>query len=188
MLEQAVQSAQHQLYSDTEILVIEDGELQGEKINIGVKAATGDLIKILHDDDILPLTSISNLVSAMGDNDFIHANAKSFGAVNSEHIPSVTNPSLDQLLYHNYIHGGSTMYRKDLWERFGGYDESLWTGEEYDWHLKLLSNGARLGYCPKFVYNYRRHEGNKSLGNKAAEYQQQRKQVIDGIRLRYVGV
>jgi GT2 family glycosyltransferase len=76
------------------------------------------------------------------------------------------------------------MYRRDVFERFGYFDETLWTGEEYDFNMMLLSKGATLGYCKAALYVYRRHDEQKSLGKKAN--QRLRKQAIKEIRNRYI--
>ncbi len=184
-LEEAIASCEAQTYPDLEVLVIHTLQTVGQKVNEGVKKATGELICILADDDILPPTSIADRVEAIGDFDILHANALLFGAVNRTYEPPDKRPSLASLLAHNSIHAGTVMLRKDCFTRFGGYDENLWTAEEYDYHLRLLSKGCSITYLDKIVHHYRRHEGQKSLGNKDSQYQLARQNVITGIRNRY---
>jgi GT2 family glycosyltransferase len=89
------------------------------------------------------------------------------------------------MLIENRIHGGTLMYRANVFERFGMMDETLFTGEEYDMNLMFLYKGAKIGYCDAWLYYYRRHEQQKSLGNLATEYQNKRRKQIQEIRKRY---
>jgi len=66
------------------------------------------------------------------------------------------------MLIRNRIHGGSTLYRTQVLFDIGGYDEFLWTGEEYDLHLRLLKAGYKHRHVPGIVYRYRIHGNNKS--------------------------
>jgi hypothetical protein len=65
------------------------------------------------------------------------------------------------------------------------FDESLWTGEEYDLHLKFLSKGAKIGYIDKVVFRYRLHDLQKSIGKHSNEYKAKRKEAIEAIKNKY---
>jgi GT2 family glycosyltransferase len=97
--------------------------------------------------------------------------------------PRTTNPTLLDMLENNVIHGGSLMYRREVFEKIGLFDEALTTGEEYEFNLRAMYNGLKLGYVDSNLYYYRRHKEQKSLGVKAN--QKERKRIIDGIKLRY---
>ena len=56
------------------------------------------------------------------------------------------------------------MYRKSVFERIGMFDESLDCAEELEMNLRCLQAGMSIGYVDKFLYYYRRHEQQKSLG------------------------
>jgi GT2 family glycosyltransferase len=89
------------------------------------------------------------------------------------------------LLVNNSIHGGTLLYDRVVFERYGLFNESLWTGEEYEFNLRILSKGAKIGYCNKMLYLYRRHVGQKSIGNMDPEYQAKRKDAIEDIKCMY---
>jgi GT2 family glycosyltransferase len=185
-LNEAIKSVECQNYKgEIELILSQSNKGVSYNLNRGINQATGTYIKYLCDDDKLTLNSISDSVRAMQGNDFIHGNAVNFweNGQRSIHVPNVTNPTLKQLLHRNHIHGGSLMYRRDVFERFGMFDESLTTGEEYDFNLMLLSNGAKLGYCKHFVYLYRRHLEQKSLGR--CSNQHERALLIEEIKERY---
>ena len=103
-----------------------------------------------------------------------------------EHLIRSVPSSLEQMIYRNSIHGGTTMYERDLLFEVGGYDESLWTGEEFDLHLLLLSKGYEPGYVDKVVYRYRLHEHNKSMDMSVRDKMRRRDWITEHIKNRYV--
>jgi glycosyltransferase involved in cell wall biosynthesis len=186
-LDKAIESVEKQKYKNIELILSQSENSVGYNFNRGVERATGDYIKYLCDDDMLTVNSVQDSVKAMQDNDFIHGNAINLfsNGQHSVHRPSVIKPTLPLMLIENRIHGGTLMYRANVFERFGMMDETLFTGEEYDMNLMFLSKGAKIGYCDSWLYYYRRHEQQKSLGNLATEYQNKRRKQIQEIRKRY---
>lgn len=163
-LNEAVKSAENQVFNGNyEIITAGSPLSQAKNINIALKKARGKYIKILHEDDRLTEDCLQVLFDNVEDNDFICANAQNFGN-NCEIFKSECPANLQTFVFYNTIHGGTTMYRKDMLKEVGGYDTSLWTGEEYELHLRLLSKGYKLGYVNATVYEYRIHPDQKSLG------------------------
>ena len=186
-LDTAITSVTAQTYDNIE-MILSQGECGvSENINNGVKRSRGKYIKYLCEDDWLPPNSIEDSVNALKDFDFIHGNATNYFTRDNQQLqkPVYNNPTLTQMLDNNVIHGGSLMYKRSVFERVGLFDENLWTGEEYEFNLRCLYNGLKLGYLDKNLYFYRRHSEQKSIGNTDKAYQQKRKQVINGIKLRY---
>jgi hypothetical protein len=87
------------------------------------------------------------------------------------------------MLTNNVVHGGTLMYKKSVLLSVGCFDESLTCAEEYDLNLKILDAGYKLGYTDKILYNYRRHDAQKSLGK--GINQAIRSQKIKAIKDRY---
>ena len=76
------------------------------------------------------------------------------------------------------------LYRTDMLRDLGGYDESLWTVEEYEFHLRCLHQGYKFVYLTQVVVNYRIWPSSKSVQyrlNKA----EARENIIDSIRERF---
>ena len=185
-LNKAIESIENQSYKNYEIIFSQSDNRVGYNLNRGIEVATGDLIRYLCDDDMLTPNSLLDTVRRFS-GDFIHSNAYNFfnhGRV-YRHVPRVKTPTLNDLKRRNYFHGGTVCYHARVFDKYGLFDESLWTGEEYDFNLKLVHSGAQVGYINSFTYFYRRHELQKSLGNTDIEYQAQRKQAIEEIKERY---
>ncbi len=54
--------------------------------------------------------------------------------------------------------------KRELFDRFGGFDCSLATGEDYEWIFRLKISGVDLSHTlPQVLYYYRVHQGNITL-------------------------
>jgi glycosyltransferase involved in cell wall biosynthesis len=69
-----------------------------------------------------------------------------------------------QLLEHNFVYTSVTM-RRSVLDDVGGYDESLWTGEDWDLWLRIASRGTRPVRPPGLLAIHRNHPS--SLANDA---------------------
>ena len=155
-LKDCLRSVYAQNYSEIEVIEVENNLSVAKNINIGLKEAKGALFKYVCEDDWLPLTSIKDLVEGIGDHPWICANAYNVsGGVRDEYKPPMEGLKFKNMVLHNAIHGGTTIYRTDILREIGGMDESLWTGEEYEMNLRLMSFGYLPGYIDKFVYYHR---------------------------------
>jgi glycosyltransferase involved in cell wall biosynthesis len=185
-LKHAINSVKNQSYKDIELLVSIGDCGVSENINKAIKISSGDIITYFADDDLLPSNAVKLAVEKMGNHSFIHGNAIRFNkSMRLLHRPNNCYPSLKDLINYNHIHGGTCYYRAEVLKN-NLFDETLTTGEEYELHLRLLSKGYSLGYINEVLFNYRLHDGQKSIGNMDREYQAKRKLIIDEIKNRYL--
>lgn len=185
-LDIAIRSAEKQSYENIEILPIMGDCNCARNINKGIANASGDYIKILAEDDWLSHDGIWKLVQGIRGYDFIHANAYNYIQRSGKYVeykPSIKYPTLRNLLKKNVIHNGTVLYDMKMIENLGVYDETLETAEEYEYHLRALQKGCRIGYIDEYVYYYRRHRAQKSLGINAS--QKRRNRVKANIKARY---
>ena len=192
-LGEALKSVERQTYPADliELIEVQSENTVGHNLNEGIAQAKGcDLIRYLCDDDRLTATSIADTVEHFKNNihdDFIHSNALNFwqsGTRQELYKPPIKNPGLSDLLRHNVIHGGTVTYRANCFDEIQ-FNPKLWTGEEYDFNMKLISLGYDLGYMDEITYQYRRHAAQKSLGNTNREYQAKRAEAIEQIRKQF---
>jgi len=160
-LKDAVKSAEAQTFKDFEIVPFFSSKGVSYNINRAVEKSKGEFIKLLGEDDLLLPDCLKILHSSMGDKDFICANSYEGYTGFEQETMSMPN-DIKGLLKRNTIHGGTLLYKRECFTETGGFDESLRTSEEFDFHLKLLSKGFKLGYVNEFVYFYRWHTGQKS--------------------------
>ena len=185
-LNEAIESVYNQSYrGQIELIEIQTDKSVSFNINEGIRLAKGEFIKYLCEDDYLPYNSIEDSVNAMKGFDFIHGNAiNKFPTYEHVQKPRLNNPTLKDMITNNVIHGGSLMYRADLFKRIGGFDETLDCAEEYDVNLRALSKGMKLGYCNATLYVYRRHDEQKSLGKGINQIERAKR--IQAIKNRYI--
>ena len=189
-LNKAISSIHRQSYPGAiEIIESNHDASVSYNLNQGIKASSGTFIKYLCEDDYLPTNSIKDSVEGMLDYDFINGNAIAIymegmhAGKQLEYIPERTNPTFEQLVMYNSIHGGSLMYRRDVFDKIGYFDETIDCAEEYEFNMRCLYNDLKLGYVNAFLYFYRRHGEQKSLGNGVNKMERQFK--IYSIRERY---
>lgn len=147
-----------------------------QNFNKALPRATGDYIKYLHDDDRLTENCIEDSIKAFYDQDcdFIHGNALNYHSEGHgrtiPYMPAIKYPKLDSQLQHNVMHSATFMFRKDVFRKIGGFDESLIWSEEYEFTLRCLHAGLKVGYCNAFLAYYRIHQGQKSNADQIARH------------------
>ncbi len=184
-LNEAIESALNQDFSGTfEVILAADGNLELRKYaqkygikfvfaekknlsniqNCASRFANGEFIKGLAEDDLLYPDALANLYKAIGDHALVYARALNFGQ--GKEFSYVPPSSIDPVKLwkgkSSFIHGGTTMFRRDAFWDVGGRDEKINCCEDYDFYLNLLSHGYTFIYCDALVYKYRLHGGQKS--------------------------
>jgi hypothetical protein len=137
-----------------------------QNFNKALPQVKGDLVKFLHEDDMLADGAIEKYIEAFTDLpqiDFAHGNAREIfmnaGRATALYIPKVKVPTLQDLLNQNTIHSTSLIYRKNIFEKIGGFNESptVYSFEEYEFNLRCLKAGLNLAYIDYIFGWYRRH-------------------------------
>ena len=150
---------------DSVQLILSQGEGNWpQNFNKVLDEAEGDYIKYLHEDDMLTPNCIADSVKAIESQkvDFIHGNAVNHSQNSGRDkvwVPPVKIPTLPQLLAKNTIHSATTMYRREVFEKVGRFNETdlVRAFEEYEFNVRCLQMGMKIGYCPSTLAIYRRH-------------------------------
>jgi len=153
-----------------------------ENFNKALPMARGKYIKYLHEDDMLTPNCIDDSIKAMEEQnaDFIHGNVIELTVANGNKKNWKTtkeNPTFGEMMVNNYIHSASLMYKRSIFDEIGGFEESLNTAEEYEFNLRCLRSGYRLGFCPTNLAVYRRHPQQKVRTVPVAEKNEERESV-----------
>ena len=151
---------------DVQLLLSKGDGNWPENFNRIFPEAEGDFIRYLHEDDMLSPNCVEDSLETFTRTgaDFIHGQAEEFYSYKPDrrlYIPKVEKPTLSDLLIKNHLHSATIMYRRSVFERIGLFDESLNSMEEYEYSLRCLKAGMKLGYCPKVLAYYRRHPAQK---------------------------
>ena len=186
-LHEAVKSAESQAH----VIPFQGDALIGTNINAAMKGVTTRYVAIMAEDDLLPPGSVFFRQKALEETgaDFIHGRGTIFFSDGREmpYRMRKKTPNLNDMVDENQICGGTPMYLTDVFQKSGGFDEALWTAEEYEFHMKLLSMECKIDWCDRVVYNIRVHDGQKSIGVKDRAYQNRRIAEIKRIKDRYRG-
>lgn len=162
-LSKCLDSIYAQNYPEFEVIEVKSPASVAVNINIGLKKAEGEFLKVIGEDDWIPVNSLKVLVEGMKGHPWICANAINVeGMWKTREIPPMEGLKFENMVKLNVIHNGTTMYRTEVLREIGGMDETLWTAEEYEMHLRLMSKGYLPGYVDEFVYFYRMWGNQKS--------------------------
>jgi len=155
------------LDTDHKIIYLQHEENRGLPAarNTGIRTARGKYIAYLDDDDIYYHNHLETLVKHLEDHDYQVAYTDSYYATQSfitdryVTIGKSVNYSLDfdrnELLIHNYVPVINVMHTKDILEKAGLFDESLYTHEDWDllirfsnysnfYHIKEITAEVRI--------------------------------------------
>ncbi len=178
---QTIQSVRKSTYANIEIVVVNDGStsdkanevfesLEGvvkvqkkngglsSARNAGIAAATGSFILPLDADDTIQPEYIERAVEALsnnGDLAYVSCHAQNFGELDGAYIPLGYVPEL--MLFMNTDGKCTNLYRQEVFERCGGYDEIMSSYEDWDFLITLHENGLQGDVLPDELFNYRRH-------------------------------
>ena len=183
-LREAIKSVEQQTHP-CELILINQQKLRSVNCNDGIKKATGDFIKFLDEDDKLTPDSIKRSLEVFDSGvDFIHGNALTdWGNRTEVYKPKIKQPSFEYILKQNIIHNPTVMYRRSVFEKVGMYDESLSTAEDWDFNLRCLFAGLKIGYVDVILIIYRRHDKQMSIGKGRDD--SARKDCLPRIRAKY---
>jgi glycosyltransferase involved in cell wall biosynthesis len=163
-LQRMIDSIEAQKFSGTFELVLAQGDKPvTQNFNDGLKRAKGKYFKLAGEDDTHEPNSLQHLFNGIQGYDICIGNAR-YTRDRGFMIYKPEYWDLKRVAEKNSINGGAIMYKTSIVRAIGGMDESLWTGEEYDMNMKLLSLGHTVNYIDKVVYNTYVWGGQKSMG------------------------
>lgn len=180
-LDDSVSSVKEQTFTDTEIIIVNDGSTDESTIqklrsfndthitvlhkenghlssarNHGIRHAKGQFIVTLDADDKFEKTFIEKGVNVLQQD--VSAGAvtcylKSFGLKKYKWKP--LGGDIKNFLYRQES-CASAMFRKECWEKAGGYDEQMKSGyEDWEFWIRLTAAGWRVHVLKEYLLNYR---------------------------------
>jgi teichuronic acid biosynthesis glycosyltransferase TuaG len=190
-LRDTIDSAFAQTYSNFEIIVVDDGSTDrtknilaeyGNKIrvvrqtnkgsaaacNAGVAVASGTWVCFLDADDIWLPNKLALQVERCKGSVISHTDSVCFGDAivgeirRSSFEPPYSGQVLKELLVVNFISKSTVMMRRDVFNHYGGFDESYVTCEDWPFWINVCAE-HELGYLPEAMVRYRVHLKSKSM-------------------------
>lgn len=126
--------------------------------NAAARLASGEFIALLdHDDALCPnaLSEVARLISGHEDADLIYSDEDKIDFEGNYCYPYFKPDwSPDMLLSMNYI-SHLTVYRKELFDRLGGFRSEFDGAQDYDLLLRVTEETDRIHHIPKVLYHWR---------------------------------
>ncbi|MDD2553417.1 MAG: glycosyltransferase [Desulfotomaculaceae bacterium] len=193
-LPEAIESAQNQTLGNIEIIVVDDGSNDPLTIklldelalnssvklirqpnkglsaarNTGIRATNARYITCLDADDLIDPTYLEKAVMVLEtrpDLGLAYPLAQLFGDFEEIWYTEPLDPG--KLLQYNHI-PVVAVYRRAIWEKVGGYDESMRIGyEDWDFWLRLAGEGYGGYLIREPLFKHRRH--GKTMTHSAQE-------------------
>lgn len=182
-IEQSVNSALNQSYSNKEVIVVDDGsdfktkavlaklepkitklivqENLGQSTarNIGIKEAKGEFVLTLDSDDYFESTFCEKAIPIFLNNKevkIVTCQATRWYENGDKNIFIPAGGTISNFIYANDALGTS-MFKKQDWCQFKGYDEEMRNGfEDWEFFIRILKDGGFTKVIQEPLYNYRR--------------------------------
>lgn len=155
--------------------------------NEAIKNTEADYIFCLDSDDIIFQNSLRHLfehLEASGKSwvygDFLKSDEKLSYLIGQDYYGrrfKDTNSLLSSILAGEHYFQQNSMYKRELFEKVGGFDESLKTAEDLDLFVRFLLQNQLPEYLPGPLYIHRVHEGNWT----SVQYQKEGKKHSDDL-------
>ena len=120
-----------------------------------ISEARGKLILPLDADNRLCPDFIESAIAAFNQDPqlgVVYGDRRLFGLV--ERDLRVADFNLHRIAWRNYI-DACAMFRRELWEDVGGYDETLWALEDWEFWIHAGKRGWRFQHLPRIAFEYR---------------------------------
>lgn len=143
-------------------------------LNIGHKAARGELITWTSDDNSYKPKALEIMIDEL-ETTKVDVVFSDYNIIEEDGSfrRQFTLDGHASLLLGNII-GASFLYKKEVFERNDGYDESLHSVEDYDFWLQATRH-SKFHHISQILYNFRSHKNSLSTGL-SNEYSEAKKQ------------
>lgn len=202
-LERTLKSVQEQTYTNFEHIIIDGGSTDGSKelieanktnfsywvsepdngiynaMNKGVKAAKGEYLYFLNSGDHFEdLNALDKAQAQLGNHDVVYFNISVVGEANS-YIKTCPKELSFMFLHNDLPAHQATFIRKDLFDKYGYYDENLKIVADWKFLiLALCKYNASYKYVEDTFSTYY-SDGISSLEENKALVKQEREQVLN---------
>lgn len=140
---------------------------QSDAINKGFELATGDVLCWLNSDDVfLPgaLNAVVHAFNTRTDWEWVSGPSLKFGEGLHEISGRYELPKdAAEWMVHCPISQPSTFWRRSLYEKFGGLDESFHFALDYEYWVRFVVGGVELRFIDRPLSAYRLHDVSKTV-------------------------
>ena len=194
-LRDAVASVQAQTLNDWEIVLVDDGSTDNSADviaqiirdvpnvrafakdnggpaaarNYGLTQAHGHYISFLDADDLYPPYKLEQQAARLNQESSL---ALVLGRIQYVWLPggeiiNIRFKEADNTLTH--VHLGSGLFRREVFDRIGNFDETMRYSEDFDWFLRAHEANTNLLIMKAVMLYYRLHDSNMTRGKNMQE-------------------
>ena len=132
-----------------------------KSLNKGLQYCSGEYIARMDADDISEINRFEEQIKFLLENnyDLVGCEYQIFydnNILGVHKVPYTHNACKKVLRYMNCIAHSSWLVKKSVFDKLGGYRE-IYTCEDYDFLLKTVMSGFKIGNTPKVLLKYRRN-------------------------------
>lgn len=158
--------AEEYIKADSRIHIIHNAVNQKlpKSLNIGFSAASGNYFTWTSDDNIYMPDALKIMAEFLDNvNDVYMVRADMLDIDENGKVLGESSTYSDEKLYiHNCV-GACFMYKREVRDIIGNYDENFFGVEDYEYWLRIRQRLGRIFSIPQSLYLYRRHTGSLTL-------------------------
>lgn len=146
-------------------------------LNIGFKEAKGKYLTWTSDDNYFAADALEKMVKVFkskADVDFVYSDM--YIVDECGHVMEEKKQKNICKLYHGCCVGASFMYKREVYEKFGSYNEEMFCAEDYEYWMRLWVNNVRFYHLKECLYYYRMNSASLTA-TKAKQVQEKTFQV-----------
>jgi len=184
-LAEAIESVLAQTYRPIEIIVVDDGSMdgtadiaqsyeevryiyqtnqgRGAAMNVGIKVARGEIIAFLDADDLWTPNKLSvqmDYLLGHPDVGYVIARMQNFLEPGAQLPPQITKDL--SLTDYAALSVGTLVARKTVFDQVGDFDNSYEHAKDVDWFVRAKEAGVHTAILPKILLYRRLHRSNRS--------------------------
>jgi glycosyltransferase involved in cell wall biosynthesis len=159
-------------------LVLMKGPERSSQVNYGIQHARGKYAYRVDSDFFVEPSVIEEAVTKCECEGFEAICVHNASDPSASFWARVRNVERDCYRYDD-LNVAARFFRKDAFERVGGFDESLVAAEDYDLHNRLVKHGFRIGYIESKEIHLGEPESLKEIAKKHYYYGRTIKKFLD---------
>jgi carbamoyltransferase len=141
-------------------------EGQGSAINSGFVRSSGEIMGWVNSDDLLlpgSLAYVALIFDRHPDVDLVYGHRILIDEEGRDIGIWVTPPHRpDSIRWFDFLPQETAFWRRRVWDRVGGIDESIGVALDWDLFLRFQEAGAKIRRLPRFLGAFRLHAGQKT--------------------------
>ena len=123
-----------------------------DAFNKGIEKATGKIIGILNSDDWYEVNTIQQVVEHIKEYDIVYGDLRLFKKEKIDFVLKGDHHLLDQ---HMTVNHPTVFIKKEIYQKYGLFDDAYVCAMDYDLMLRLKVNGCSFKYIPTVLANMR---------------------------------